>query len=200
VAIYDPATRILDTLITLPGTERDGRDYRLHGRLLLGVADSHTVYVAETGGESVFMFGLDGRRRGTFSVPTPALPIPEDAKTEPGRQLPFRGESDVSYPTDYPRFSQMMVDGVGLLWLMEYPAVMQPVRSWTFTNPRNFQAVTELARWDVLDREGDVVASVAVPGNIFPFEIGTDYVLGLAKDAFDVESVVVHGLGRTRTR
>jgi hypothetical protein len=48
----------------------------------------------------------------------------------------------------------------------------------------------------VVSAAGTVVARVSVPAGVKLVEIGSDYVLGVAKDRDDVESIVMYGLRR----
>jgi hypothetical protein len=52
------------------------------------------------------------------------------------------------------------------------------------------------ARWRVVGRDGDVVAEVRTPPHFYPLEIGEDFVLGVSKDEFDLQTVVKYSLTR----
>ena len=100
------------------------------------------------------------------------------------------------YPSHYPRLGRVLVDRTGAVWVMAYPAVQDPVYSWRFSAVRGFEVEEGGARWRVLDPTGRPLATVRTPPGVFPLEIGADYVLGLTKDAYDVEAVVLHRLVR----
>jgi hypothetical protein len=52
------------------------------------------------------------------------------------------------------------------------------------------------ARWIVLDMTGAAVATVRTPPDLWVLEIGADYVLGVAHDSLDVETVRLYRLSR----
>lgn len=77
----------------------------------------------------------------------------------------------------------MHVDRTGHLWDREYRKPRQEGPD----------------RWLVFDPEGRLVATAHLPSFHFVFEIGRDYVIGLALDLMDVEHVRLHRLHRTET-
>ena len=54
----------------------------------------------------------------------------------------------------------------------------------------------EGAEWLILDQNGEGVATATTPPGLHVLEIGSDYVLGTARDEYDVESVRMHRLAR----
>jgi hypothetical protein len=54
------------------------------------------------------------------------------------------------------------------------------------------------ARWIVLDSTGHPAARVRTPPGLYPLEIGFDYVLGMALDELDVETVRLYRLLKGR--
>jgi hypothetical protein len=53
--------------------------------------------------------------------------------------------------------------------------------------------------WRVFDRDGRWLGSVTMPPRFRPMDIGSDYVLGLWRDADDVEHVRLYQLTRPRS-
>ena len=51
--------------------------------------------------------------------------------------------------------------------------------------------------WTVLSRSGAALGIVTLPAGMRPMDIGRDFIVGVTKDADDVEHVVVHQLKRT---
>ena len=81
----------------------------------------------------------------------------------------------------FPAFSMIMADGAGHLWVREYdlPREENPVPLWT-----------------VFDPEGRVLGFVETPMGLDILQIGGDFILGRAKDEFEVEYVQVWPLER----
>lgn len=81
----------------------------------------------------------------------------------------------------FPAFSTIMADGAGHLWVREYdlPREENPVPLWT-----------------VFDPEGRVLGFVETPEGLDILQIGEDFILGRAKDEFEVEYVQVWPLER----
>jgi hypothetical protein len=50
--------------------------------------------------------------------------------------------------------------------------------------------------WNVFDRQGRWTGDVTMPARFLPTEIGADYVLGIARDADNVETVVMYRVER----
>ena len=68
-------------------------------------------------------------------------------------------------------------DALGNLWVREYTRLSDPS-----------------SRWTVFDHEGYWFGTVRLPDGFAPFDIGKDYVLGVWRDADDVEHVRLYGL------
>jgi hypothetical protein len=68
-------------------------------------------------------------------------------------------------------------DALGNLWVREYTRLSDPS-----------------SRWTVFDHEGYWFGTVRLPDGFAPFDIGNDYVLGVWRDADDVEHVRMYGL------
>ena len=85
------------------------------------------------------------------------------------------------FPTveSFPAFESLKVDARGYLWVEEYrmPGVERTV-------------------WTVFDAEGHVQGLVETPLGLDVYEIGEDYILGLARDDFDIEYVQIFRLTR----
>jgi hypothetical protein len=72
-----------------------------------------------------------------------------------------------------------LVDAVGNLW----------VKPFTRQDPGEID-------WSVFDVGGQFRGLVTLPGRFQPMEVGDDYVLGVARDTLDVETVHLFGLSR----
>lgn len=106
------------------------------------------------------------------------------------RERAERSLAQTEFAEEFPVFSDLLVDRTGHLWVKHFDyhdRFMRPGRSSTHTS-----AVP--ARWDVFDPRGAWLCTVELPARFTPFEIGSDYVLGLARDADDVEMVHLYRL------
>ena len=83
-----------------------------------------------------------------------------------------------------PAYDDFMVDADGNLWVMQ----ARVLRS-------------DPASADVFDSAGRLLGSVALPANFTPFEIGSDYLLGIWRDDVDVQHVRMYSIvGKTGGR
>jgi hypothetical protein len=83
------------------------------------------------------------------------------------------------FPESFPAHAEMLVDSEAHLWVKEYPS------------PRRDQNT-----WRVFDGSGSMLGSVEVPQGLTVREVGSDYVLGTARDDLDVEQVLLYRLHR----
>ena len=81
------------------------------------------------------------------------------------------------WPENLPAFREIRIDRRGNLWVEDYPA---PGTSMNF--------------WSVFDVEGFFLGRVTMPAEFSPLDIGPDYVLGVWRDADDVEHVRMYEL------
>lgn len=88
----------------------------------------------------------------------------DQAATYLSQNLPF--------PTHFPVYDRLVIDGRGYLWVAPYP------RPGERADP-----------WMVFDGSGELVGEVSMPDDVVVLDIGVDYVLGLHLDDFDVEYV-----------
>jgi hypothetical protein len=82
-----------------------------------------------------------------------------------------------------PAFAQLLVDGAGNLWVRD---------------PRPIE--DEPHRWSVFDAEGGWLGTVETPAELTVRQIGTDWVLGTAKDEMDVEHVRMYRIQKPAAR
>lgn len=96
---------------------------------------------------------------------------------------------DDPYAATVPAFSQLIVDGTGRLWVREAHLADVAVAGQWGMYPLD-QSV-----WNVFDPEGRWLGDVTMPARFHAKDIGADYVLGVARDSLDVQTVVQYGLG-----
>ncbi len=90
---------------------------------------------------------------------------------------PLYGEMPV--PDHFPGVGGLVVDRQGYLWVQDYP-----------------RPGVQRVRWTVLSTQGQVLAGTDLPRDLRVSEIGEDYILGIQRDEFGVENVVLFGLTR----
>jgi hypothetical protein len=82
-------------------------------------------------------------------------------------------------------------DATGDLWVQERELAHQ------LPAAGGFQPIVNAAsRWSVFDPDGSWLTTVTMPASFRVFEIGDDYLLGLARDAIGVEQVRVYHLSK----
>ena len=96
---------------------------------------------------------------------------------------------DDPYATEVPAFSQLIADRAGRLWVREAHLADAPRAGNLSTSP----LVPSV--WSVFDQSGRWLGDVTMPAFFQPMDIGQDYVLGVARDADGVETVVRYRLG-----
>jgi hypothetical protein len=82
-------------------------------------------------------------------------------------------------PEYVPVASQLKVDAAGNLW------IERSLLPWE----------TE-RRWDVLNGQGRFLGTVSTPRRLNVYQIGTDFVLGRARDSLDIEQIQLWRLTR----
>ncbi len=93
---------------------------------------------------------------------------------------------DGPYAVVAPAFSQLLADRAGRLWVREsHPA--------DFVRPGDPASLPSV--WNVFSAEGKWLCNVGMPAHFLPTDIGSDYVLGVARDSDGLETVVMYRLG-----
>lgn len=189
--------RLGASLGEFPGTEwwavfaRGGQieSSRVHpfGRNTVGAAWGDLVAIGDQAAYEIKIYATDGslvrlvRRDGDPEKPTRAeqddywerryADRPADQRANSLREAKAMDLVDA-----YPAFSRILADGVGDLWIQE---------RWSTV-------------WTVFDADGRVRGLVEVPSGLRVFEIGEDYLLGMARDDLGVEYVQLWSLSRGR--
>jgi len=190
-----------DTLVMLPGTQRDFRATQSAGRVVevevwpvpfargsywsaagdriyAGASDAYEIGVYVPGAGLTRLVRRSGANR-----PVTAEAIDrfrrqtlDRASDENARRRMEQRLAQVTYPETLPAYSDLAADAEGNLW----------VRDYSIDEAEN--------RWDVFDPDGRWLGTVELPPGLKPFEIGGDYVLGLWKDELGVERVRLHAI------
>lgn len=184
-----------DTLGRFPGSERfllqrDG-GFSLadvfFGRRTFTAIRGDRLYVADNDRFEISAYDPDGGLRERIRrVHDPAAverhhleQAREAALAELGNEAPRRQREQVLAETPsretFPAFQGFLTDRTGRLWLEEY----RP--------PGDVDS-----RWSIFDADGRWLGSVHVPAGLRVLEIGEDYLIGVDRDAYDVEYVRVY--------
>lgn len=86
--------------------------------------------------------------------------------------------AEMPVPEQMPAFDRILVDEERNLWVREYSPAWREERDL----------------WTIFDPAGQIVGELAMPLGFEPHQIGADYVIGVSKDAFDVERVRLYDL------
>lgn len=172
------------------------------GRSMVGGVQFGAHTVAAVGDEAFYVGtardyridvrSADGALRRVVRLQRPADPVTEQDRSR-WRDRELMGAVDENERRDararieqtpvaetFPPYDRMIVDRPGRLWIRDYRKPWQEGPD----------------RWRVFDPEGRLVATARVPPLFFVFEIGRDYVLGLALDDMEVEHLRLYRLHR----
>lgn len=188
---------LLDTLGVFPGIEwvTEIRESGITSRSRpFGKSSSFAVwgstFIVGTQDEyEIAVYGTDGDLVASIRLDCPAVPVtPSDIEEYKAEELAdvadederrqVRSELDrLRYPPEMPAYGRIAVDAEGNVWVAEHrpPGHEQP-------------------RWMVFDGEYRVLGGVETPPGFVIHEIGSDYVLGRARDEYDVEHIRVYDL------
>lgn len=149
-------------------------------RIAVGANDTYEISVFESDGSLVIQIRDN---RPTEQVSTNDVDAWRtgqiDRMPEPMRAQMARLVNEIPVRETYPAFSAIVVDTEGAVWVEDYR-----------------RPAAGSARWTVFSPDGALVAQVTTPLELEVYEIGPDYVLGLWRDADDVEHVRMYELLR----
>lgn len=93
-------------------------------------------------------------------------------------------------PKALPAFADVKVDGMGRAWVREYTDLdgLGPMNADRGKGPR--WRPDRPARWWVFGNDGDFLGTVRLPSGFVVHDIGRDQIVGVTRDADDVEYVV----------
>lgn len=154
-------------------------------------ASGPVLWFGESGSDSLVRYEVGGARR-RIALPFPAVapsatlvarasgPEMERAQRTGSEEFTAAKWSAANLPPKLPYFSALIAGMGGELWVREYaPLPATPTRHL------------------VLNAQGVPIAWVPVPAGIRVTDIGRDYVVGIARDADDLEIVKVFRLTRS---
>lgn len=150
------------------------------------------LYVTAAAGYAIDAYAADGRHVRTITHPRPPAPVAEEdlerhrvarlAELQPWPEQQRRfttAFARMPKPRRFPAIGDLVAGDGGELWVQDYP-----------------RAPEAPARWTAFDSTGAVLASATMPAGLRVLRIGRDYVLGVERDALDVERVVLLPLRR----
>lgn len=106
------------------------------------------------------------------------------------RQQMVQAVNAFPFASDAPRFSRLLLRPDGELWVSPFDP------GFGLPGPGAPLAPSTTHTWSVFAPDGTLLAAVPLPARFVPYEVGRDYVAGVAFDEDDVERVVVWGLRR----
>lgn len=184
---------VTDTLGSFPGLEQ--MTYQdvdeLHTAIplfpastALMIGTNHLV-IGDQAADSVLRYDLETKEITWIRLPLKAQAIPEAVRQEASASsCDWTSDEDSKVRCEaslrmlpvqrrFPVFEDLAVDSLGRVWVKEYPQ----------TTSR------ENAVWLVIEGEGQATATVQLPENVRPMQIGRNYILGLVRDELEVQSV-----------
>jgi hypothetical protein len=164
-------------------------DYTFAGRLGYAVSGDRAWIVSPEDG-MVNLYNSAGQRTGGFKLPVAPRPLNAEVIRRLRSTLPAEAPNRIErlriealysapLPKQAPLFSALLPGVNGEMWVRLYEE--DPAK------PASYAIVTPV---------GKVIGRVTVPIGLTPFEIGTDYVLGVQKDEDGLEHIVQHRLQR----
>jgi len=135
-------------------------------------------------------YSLDGEVVQIVRVPSLAVRLTSSA-VDAERAAMIRPESSTTYrdlvnglpaPEFRPAYGDLLLDSEGFVWTARY------------RSPR--REANEPVLWDVFDPTGNWLGTLRTPARFTAFEVGSDYVIGVRRDDFDVEHVQMLALKR----
>jgi hypothetical protein len=193
--IWDAEGAFVDSMARLPGSETYavsmGADRSIStgqpfGRAPVEIAGGRHWYYGSGDRYEIEVRAMDGTLERLIRRPVPNRPVTEELIEERERRLrERRAERGVTTPTPF--------DGI------PYPADMPPYEDFRLDAGRNlwvayYHLEEEPVRWAVFDPEGRWLGDVETPPNGRVWDIGADYVLGVWRDALDVQQVRMYRL------
>jgi hypothetical protein len=162
----------------------------LFGRSEIHAISGDRLWVGDSETGIVEQFNSLGGKVGEFVVPIAQRPLDTLAIRRQRMSMlndamnwNDRARIDASYsiplPGMAPRFTRFLPGPGGEMWVELYAEDRAAARTFL-----------------VLDRGGRAIGRVAIPSQVQAFEMGSDYVLGVRRDADGLERVVRHALTR----
>ncbi len=159
-------------------------------RLLIGTGDAFEIHELDAGGQLVSII-----RKAHDPVPLTQEDMDHyvradlDNTREENRDEARRMWENVPFPATLMPYAGFRIDTEGCLWVEVY-------RDAAARTALQYGRATYAAEWYVFDPEGQWLGVVTTPPGFRPTDIGSDYLLGMWEDEFEVEHVQLYELTR----
>ena len=147
------------------------------------------LYIAANDTYELRVHKLDGTLTDLVRMPGAPVPVTNDhvqmeierrlndAGSDEERESLAKALNQIPVPATFPAYEKVEIDEEGNVWVHE------------FTKPGDAHAT-----WAVFDSTGILLGRLTAPPRFEPHDIGPDYVLGVWRDAADVEHVQLYEL------
>ena len=176
---------------------RRARDASWGNLVVIGSTDRYEFHAYDGSGGSLVRIV---RRDHAYRVPTrdevtaATEEFIEDEVPEQHASMVRGAVAEAPMVEMLPAFRAVLGDALGHLWVEEYVLAGAGATGAPVGNSSAAEAAAPL--WTVFDPEGRALGFVETPAGLTLFEIGADYVLGLATDELGIERVQVWALER----
>ena len=198
---YAPTGELLDTVRTLPGVEillsingeRSSIGSAPFGRYTSVAVHDGLIYVGTADRMEILGLSHEGRLARIIRVPDLDLTLTEemvaafregyqerivaDAPDEERRRRAQQRLDDMEFPELRPAHGRLILDEEGNIWAGPYEGYLSTGTEWT-----------------VFNGEGRLLGTVTFPEGVRVMDIGSDYILGIWQNEYDVEYARLYDL------
>ena len=159
------------------------------------VADS--LYVTDDYASEIRVFGDDDAPHRTIELPSvehsarAAWLALERELRERGDGLYLNLMERLAPPEEFPQIAGLLVDGTGLIWAKIYDPSADAL--WL----ADAMLPGPGGEWWILRPTGELLSTVQIPDGVVPLQVTEDRLLGVHRDALDVERIVLHRIERS---
>lgn len=192
ISILDRDGELLLDLGEFPSSERIGHQHGSNphpfGKSTVLALGPERVYVGTGDVFEIMVYSFDGELVRLIRGPAEDLQIRSEhlaayrrqriSQVDAARRPALERElQEMPMPRTFPAFSALRLDTDGNLWVRKFrrPLERQPI-------------------WAVFSPEGGLLGEVVMPAGLGVMEIGSDYVLGVQRDDFGIERVLLYYL------
>ena len=194
---YDPSTAALDTIATLDGIQASFLND--HGTVVsvpfsaepvaataemevhTGAGRQYEIRVHSASGDLLRIVRLDRPNPPLDQTTTRQFVerLVERQRTSAARERIARSFDGLPFPATLPAYERLLVDSGGNLWAAAYAVADSLPVSWTVFAP-----------------DGRLLGDLTTPAGFTPYQIGSDWLLGVSEDSLGVERVALLRLNK----